>query len=86
MLLWGVNPQSLVREESVDLSSDVALETSDRLLLGQPFLGASIDVLGGAGVIDHAGDHDVPQSGVRLTITAAIESVPVLLATAGFDW
>ena len=50
MLLWGVNPQSLVREESVDFSSDVALETSNSFLLGQSFLGASIYVRGGAGV------------------------------------
>ena len=58
MLLWGVNPQSLVRQESVDLSSDVALETSNRFLLGESFLRSPIDVLGGARVVDHAGDHD----------------------------
>ena len=37
MLLWAVKCEFVVREEAVDLSSDVALETSHRLLLGQAF-------------------------------------------------
>ena len=86
MLLWAVKPQFLMREEAEHLSSDVALEAAHRLLLGQSFLLASIDVLGGSRVVDHAGEHDVPEGRVGLTIAAAIESVSLVLAAAGIEW
>ena len=85
MLLWAVKPHFLVRQEAVDLSDDVALEAAHRLFLGQAVLGAAIDLLGGARVIDHAGDHDVPQGRVGLAIAAAVEPVPFLLTAARFD-
>jgi hypothetical protein len=36
MLLWVVNPQFVVREKAVDLTGDIALETSHRFLLDLP--------------------------------------------------
>jgi hypothetical protein len=35
-------------------------------------------------VLDHPGDHDVPEGGVGLAVTAAVESVTVVLAAAGW--
>ena len=80
-----------MRQEAVDLSSDVTLETSHRFFLGQTLFGPSIDVFGGAWVIDHARDHDVPQGRVGLTIAAAVfalltwavtKSLPAAVASA----
>jgi hypothetical protein len=85
MLLWAVKPQVLMRSEAVHLPGDVSFETSDGFLLGQAFVGAALDVLGGARVVDHAGDHDVPKGGVGLTVAAAIEPVSFLLPAAGVD-
>ena len=85
MLLWAVKPKFVVRKEAVDLSGDVALETSHGFLLWSAFLPASIDVFGGARVVDHAGDHDVPEGRVGLTVTAAVEPVSLVLAAAGVE-
>jgi hypothetical protein len=85
-MLYGLSsPNFLTGQKSVDFAGDVALEASHRLLLGQAFGPSSVDVLGGSWVMDHAGDHYVPQGGVRLTITAAVESVPLVLAAAGIE-
>ena len=85
MLLLAVKPQFLVRQEAENLSSDVALEASHRFLLGQPLLLASIDVLGGSRVVDHPGEHDVPEGGVGLAITAAVEAVSLILPATGVE-
>src|SRR2546421_8047828 len=69
----------------VDLASDVALEASEGFLLGEPFLHATVDVVGGARVADHAGENDLPQRGVGLSVTAAVETVTFLLPAAGID-
>src|SRR6478736_10437430 len=69
----------------VDLACDVALEASERLVLAELFLHPPLDVVAGAGVADHARDDDPPQSGVRLAVTAAIESVPLVLAAARIE-
>jgi len=45
----------------------------------------SIDVGVGSRVIDHAGEHDVPEGGVGLTITTAAESISLVLAAAGVE-
>src|ERR1019366_3054562 len=73
------------REVVVDLPCDVALEAADRFLLGLAFLHPSGDVLTGSRVRDHPGDHDVPERGVGLTVSAAIEAVALVLATTGID-
>src|SRR5580698_8848172 len=44
-----------------------------------------MDVLGGAWVVDHAGEHDVPQGRVCLAVAAAVEAVPLVLAAAGIE-
>ena len=85
MLLWVVNPQFVVREKAVDLTGDIALETSHRFLLCLAFAHSSVDVLGGSRVVDHPGDHDVPKSRVSLTITAAVEPVSLVLSATGIE-
>ena len=44
----------------VDLAGDVTLQAADDLLLGEPFLGAPLDVGAGGGVGAHPGDDDPP--------------------------
>lgn len=69
----------------VDLAGDVALDTSHGFLFGEAVFDSSGHVGLGAVVADHAGEHDVPESRVRLAVAAAVESVPFLLAAARVD-
>jgi hypothetical protein len=85
MLLWVVNPQFAVRKKSADLAGDIALETAHRFLHCLAFLRASFDVFAGSRVVDHAGDDDVPQRGVGLRITAAVEPMSLVLAATGLE-
>ena len=66
----------------VDLACDVALEATDGFLLGEALLDAPVDVVAGVGVIDHAGDDDLPQRGVGLAVTTAVEAMTLVLAAA----
>ena len=60
----------------VDLACDVALETPEGLLLGEPFFHPSLDVVAGTGVADHACDDDPPERGVGLAVASAAELKP----------
>src|SRR5579862_5389139 len=62
----------------VDLTSQVALEATDDLLLAQAFRGAPGDVRHRWFVEPHPDDDRAIQSGVGLTVTAAIETVPTV--------
>jgi hypothetical protein len=66
----------------VDLACDVALEATDGLFLGEALLDAPRDVFACVGVIDHARDDDLPQRGVGLAVTTAVEAMTFLLAAA----
>ena len=64
----------------------VALEAAHRLFLGLPVLHPALDVVLGSRVLDHAGEHDVPESGVGLTVATAVEPMTLLVFTrAGSD-
>jgi hypothetical protein len=64
----------------VDLADDVALEPSDDLVLDEPLLGASVDVLAGAGVVAHAAEHDRVEGVVGGVVSATVETVAVFAA------
>jgi hypothetical protein len=70
-------------DDLVELAGDVALEASDDLFLGQAFGGASFGVGAGAGVPAQAAQHHAVESGVGLTVAAAVEAVPGGLAGRG---
>ncbi len=52
----------------VDLAGDIELKGPDDLFLGEPFLATPLDVILRASVRAHAGEGDMPQSGVGLAV------------------
>lgn len=85
MLLGMSSDEFLAWELLVDLSCDVSLEASEGFFLGAAFFDAAVDVVLCSLVVDHAGDHDVPERGVGLTVASPVEAVTFLLAAAGVD-
>ena len=70
---------------AVDLARDVALEDAHDLRLGASVGEAAFDVGAGARIGAHAGEHDAPQSVIRLAVAAAVESMADGLAGRGVD-
>ena len=70
---------------AVDLAGDVALEDAHDLRLGASVGEAAFDVGAGARIGAHAGEHDAPQSVIRLAVAAAVESMADGLAGRGVD-
>ena len=66
----------------VDLACEVALKTSDRFLLGATVFDSPVDVVASAWIADHAGEDDLPERGVGLTVTTAVEAVTLLFSAA----
>ena len=85
MLLGAVKDELVSREVVVDLAGDEAFEAADGFFLGAAFVDAAGDVGAGALVADHAGDEDVPERGVGVSVAAAVEAVALLFAAAGVD-
>src|SRR5512132_4394012 len=73
-------------EEVVDLAGHIALEAADDLGLGVALGDAAGDVVLGALVDAHAGDHDQVQRRVGLAVAAPVEPVALGLAGGGGQW
>ena len=50
-----------------------------------PFLHPTLDVVLGPRVVDHPGDHDVPERGVGLAVATAVEAMAFVLAARGIE-
>src|SRR6266481_5540863 len=71
-----VTPDLLgVHEVRVDLARDVAFQHAHHLAGRETFARAASDVLAGAFVAAHAGEHDAPQGMVRLAVSAGVQAV-----------
>src|SRR5690606_35572107 len=69
---------SMVDHDSlVDLSGDESLQAADDVTLGEPFCGASSDVVDGGPVVLHTDDDSAVDGGVGLTVSAPVEAVTV---------
>ena len=86
MLLWTVERELCVWGCCEPFSRHVALVAAYRFYLGQSVFHPALDVVLGSRVLDHAGEHDVPESGVGLTVATAVEPMTLLVFTrAGSD-
>jgi len=74
-----------VWQVAVDLAGDVALEDAHDLGLGTSVGESAFDGGAGARVGAHAGEHDPPQSVIRLAVAATVESMADGLAGRGVD-
>src|SRR5690606_38243028 len=61
----------------VDLSGDESLQAADDVTLGEPFCGASGDVVDGGPVVLHTDDDSAVDGGVGLAVSAPVEAVTV---------
>ena len=77
---------SLRGGDTGEAAGDVALEAADGFGFGLAFGAASLEIATSLGVVGEAGDHDAPEGAVRLTVTAAAESMPLLFAAGGIEW
>jgi len=73
--------------QSVDLSSDVAVEASDDDSRGEAFSGAACEVVDGGSVPPLADEHDAAKRCVCLPVPASVQTMPAGgLARSGRDW
>jgi len=70
-------------EVGVELAGDVALQGAHDLAGGSTFGEATRDVLAGAFIVGHAGEHDPPERMVRSAVPARVQAVTVDLPRRG---
>src|SRR5512138_2907406 len=61
----------------VDLSGDESFQAADDVSFGEPFGGASGDVVDSGLVVSHPDDHGPVYGGVGLSVSAPVEAVTV---------
>ena len=76
--LWGEPDPQLgdlaARQVAVDLAGDVALQDSDDVTFGAPFLHPALEVEPCFWVMGNADHDNAPQSAVRLAVATAVKS------------
>jgi hypothetical protein len=85
MLLCSVKAFADLGEFTVEVSGDVALQTSHDVFLAEAFAGSADYVGAGPWVALHADQADGVEGSVGLSVAAAIEAVAVGLAAGGRD-
>src|SRR5215831_16049575 len=77
---------SSLAEGPVEVAGEVALDASADFAVGFALGAASFDVGQGLGVAPHPGHGDLVQGSVELTVTEAVEPVPVGAAGGHGNW